>query len=79
MLSAASGVESRFPAMRSKQLKVFSSLFIFFFVASLAALERQDPGVYHARRVALSQKTTGGVVVLFAPIERADEIFGFHR
>ena len=79
MLSAASGVESRFPAMRSKQLKVFSSLFIFFFVASLAALERQDPGVYHARRVALSQKTTGGVVVLFAPIERADEIFGFHQ
>jgi Xaa-Pro aminopeptidase len=43
------------------------------------ALERQEASVYHARRMALSQKTNGGVIVLFAPVERADEIFGFHQ
>src|SRR5437763_11833850 len=59
--------------------RTFSLLSIVFFSFSLLALERQDPGVYHARRVALSQKTNGGVVVLFAPVERADEIFGFHQ
>src|SRR4051812_2926503 len=52
---------------------------IFLFSLPLAALDRQDAGIYHARRVALSQKTNGGVVVLFAPEERADEIFGFHQ
>src|SRR4051794_33509494 len=52
---------------------------IFLFSLRLAALDRQDAGIYHARRVALSQKTNGGVVVLFAPIERSDEIFGFHQ
>jgi len=46
---------------------------------SLFGLERQDASVYHARRVALSQKTQGGIVVLFAPVERSDEIFGFHQ
>src|SRR3954467_12725590 len=52
---------------------------IFLFSLPLAALDRQDAGAYHARRVALSQKTNGGVVVLFAPVERPDEIFGFHQ
>ena len=28
---------------------------------------------------ALSGKTNGGIVVLFAPVERSDEIFGFHQ
>src|SRR5690348_6435159 len=46
---------------------------------SLFGLERQDASVFHARRVALSQKTQGGIVVLFAPVERSDEIFGFHQ
>jgi len=53
--------------------------FVFLSSFSLIALERQDATAYHARRVALSQKTNGGVVVLFAPIERSDEIFGFHQ
>lgn len=61
--------------------KTFSFLLavLFFSSFSLSALERQDAGVYHARRVALSKKTNGGVVVLFAPVERSDEIFGFHQ
>jgi Xaa-Pro aminopeptidase len=53
--------------------------FVFLSSFSLIALERQDATAYHARRVALSQKTNAGVVVLFAPIERSDEIFGFHQ
>ena len=56
---------------------VFALLFLFSF--SLTALERQSASIYRARRVALSQKTTGGVVALFAPVERPDEIFGFHQ
>ncbi|HVH89114.1 MAG TPA: Xaa-Pro peptidase family protein [Terriglobales bacterium] len=61
---------------------VLKHLFLFVIVISaysLFALERQNASVYHARRVALSQKTNGGVVVLFAPTERPDEIFGFHQ
>ena len=54
------------------------SLFILY-AYSLFGLERQDAGIYHARRVALSQETNGGIVVLFAPVERSDEIFGFHQ
>ncbi|HWC17895.1 MAG TPA: Xaa-Pro peptidase family protein [Terriglobales bacterium] len=57
----------------------FRFLLILITTCSLSALERQDANVYHARRVALSQKTNGGIVVLFAPTERADEIFGFHQ
>ena len=63
------------------RLKNCSLLLAFVFLSSfsLSALERQDASVYHARRAALSQKTNGGVVVLFAPVERPDEIFGFHQ
>jgi Xaa-Pro aminopeptidase len=78
MLSAAFGVESRF-RMAQKQHRPLLPFCLIFFAISLSALDRQDPGTYHARRVALSQKTNGGVVVLFAPVERSDEIFGFHQ
>lgn len=64
------------------RLKTFSSFFLAGVVlsaCSLLGLERQDASVYHGRRVALSQKTNAGVVVLFAPVERSDEIFGFHQ
>src|SRR5690349_14255188 len=64
--------------MRRKLLP-FLPAFVLLFSFSLRALERQDASVYHARRVALSKKTNGGVVVLFAPVERSDEIFGFHQ
>lgn len=54
-------------------------LFFFLVPVSLLSLERQDGSVYHGRRVALANKTDGGVVVLFALVERSDEIFGFHQ
>ena len=64
------------------RLKIFSLLLLaglLTITSSISGLERQNASVYHARRVALSQKTNGGVVVLFAPVERSDEIFGFHQ
>ena len=65
--------------MRTKTLPLFFLAAILLPYSSLFGLERQDASVYHDRRVALSQKTNGGVVVLFAPVERSDEIFGFHQ
>jgi Xaa-Pro aminopeptidase len=46
-------------------------LFLFLLLASLsaAAVDRQPNADYRARRVALSQKTNGGAVVLFAATE----------
>ena len=78
MPSVAFRVESRFPAMRLRT-PLLLLVFLFLTSFSLIALERQDASAYHARRVALSQKTNGGLVVLFAPVERSDEIFGFHQ
>jgi Xaa-Pro aminopeptidase len=51
-------------------------------VSSLAgALDRQPNADYRARRVALSQKTGGGVVVLFASTEGEgqNDVFGFKQ
>ncbi len=47
----------------------------------VAALDRQPNADYRARRVALSQKTDGGVVLLFAPTEEEgpDHIYGFKQ
>ena len=64
--------------MRLKTLVLFL-VFVCLSSFSLAALERQDGGIYHNRRVALSKNANGGVIVLFAPVERSDEIFGFHQ
>jgi len=64
--------------MRSKTF-LFAVAAVVLSSFSLSALERQDASVYHARRVALSEKTSGGLVVLFSPVERSDEIFGFHQ
>lgn len=50
------------------------------FLSSLAfSLDRQPNAIYHARREALARKTEGGVVVLFAPVERSDEVYGFRQ
>src|SRR5258708_34496480 len=57
-------------------LFAFASLI---FTSNLFALERQDSSTYHARRIALSKKTSGGAVVLFAPVERSDELYGFRQ
>ncbi|MBZ5646137.1 MAG: Xaa-Pro peptidase family protein [Acidobacteriia bacterium] len=46
-----------------------------------AALDLQPKADYHARRVALSQKTEGGVVVLFAATEAEgqNDVYGFKQ
>jgi Xaa-Pro aminopeptidase len=48
---------------------------------SADALERQPNADYHARRVALSRKTNGGVVVLFAAVEAEgpNDVYGFRQ
>ena len=49
-------------------------------LASLAsALDRQPNAAYRARREALAKKTDGGAVVIFAPLERDDEVYGFRQ
>jgi Xaa-Pro aminopeptidase len=59
-------------------------LFLFFLSALLvvtsfsAALERQPNADYRARREALARKAAG-VVVLFAPVEASDELYGFRQ
>src|SRR5579884_205708 len=45
------------------------------------SLERQPNADYHARRLALSQKIKGGIVVLFAPVEAEgpNALYGFRQ
>jgi Xaa-Pro aminopeptidase len=43
-----------------------------------AALDRQPAADYHARREALAKKV-GGLVVLVAPLERMDAVYGFRQ
>jgi Xaa-Pro aminopeptidase len=45
---------------------------------SAAALDRQPNADYRARREALAKKASG-MVVLFAPLEAADEVYGFRQ
>jgi Xaa-Pro aminopeptidase len=42
------------------------------------AIDRQPNADYHARREALAKKA-GGVVVLFAPLEAGDAVYGFRQ
>ncbi len=50
-------------------------------VVPASALERQPNADYRARRVALSRKTNGGVVVLFAAVEAEgpNDLYGFRQ
>src|SRR5450631_3170533 len=60
-----------------RKFALFLSCLIF--ACSLAtALDRQPNADYHARREALAKKT-GGVVVLFAPLEATDSEYGFRQ
>jgi Xaa-Pro aminopeptidase len=61
-------------------LACFSCLFLLAAVASGFALERQPASDYHARREALARKT-GGMVVLFAPMESEgpNDLYGFRQ
>src|SRR3981081_4055508 len=45
---------------------------------SATALDRQPHADYRARREALVKKAAG-VIVLFAPLEAADEVYGFRQ
>jgi len=48
------------------------------FVCSAFALDRQPGADYHARREALAKKA-GGVVVMLAPLEKMDAVYGFRQ
>lgn len=48
------------------------------FVCSAFALDRQPGADYHARREALAKKA-GGVVVILAPLEKMDAVYGFRQ
>jgi Xaa-Pro aminopeptidase len=50
-------------------------------IVAAAALDRQPNADYHARRVALSRKTRGGIVVLFAAVEAEgpNDLYGFRQ
>ena len=59
--------------------KLVRSLVVLVFACSLVrALDRQPNADYHARREALAKKA-GGVVVLFAPLEAGDAVYGFRQ
>jgi Xaa-Pro aminopeptidase len=63
-----------------KKRAVFFVFFILCGCVSLAAaLERQPNADYRARREALAKKLDGGIAVLFAPVERDDEVYGFRQ
>lgn len=64
-----------------RKLLVPFCLLILIFVFALSsgsALERQPGADYHARREALAKKA-GGVVLLFAPLEGRDALYGFRQ
>src|SRR5271157_466796 len=66
--------------MRKRLLSfcVVSLIFIFAFARSGSTLDRQPGADYHARREALAKKA-GGVVVLVAPLEGMDAVYGFRQ
>ncbi len=59
--------------------KLVRSLVVLVFACSLAnSLDRQPNADYHVRREALAKKA-GGAVVLFAPLEAGDAVYGFRQ
>jgi len=60
--------------------KILIALSFLSFVSAVSfGLERQSNSVYHSRRVALSQETKGGAVLLFAPTEEGEALYGFRQ
>jgi Xaa-Pro aminopeptidase len=59
------------------------AFFVFFYacacVSLATALERQPNADYRARREALAKKLDGGIAILFAPVERDSEVYGFRQ
>lgn len=58
--------------------KLLVALICLLFVCAVDALDRQPAADYHARREALAKKA-GGVVVLLAPLEPRDAVYGFRQ
>src|SRR5437764_4272341 len=69
---------------KSRMVGVAMRKFLFLFVTLAVAtslgygLDRQPAADYHARREALAKKA-GGLVVLLAPLEKMDAVFGFRQ
>ena len=59
--------------------KIALALSLLSFAVVSFGIERQPNSVYHARRVALSQMTEGGAVLLFAPVEEGEALYGFRQ
>jgi Xaa-Pro aminopeptidase len=57
------------------------ALLLLFLLSSVSALERQPNAAYRARRLAISRKTNGGVVLLFAAVEAEgpNALYGFRQ
>src|ERR1700687_936696 len=64
--------------MQKVSFFAFFSALIVLVAVSASALERQAGADYHARREALAKKA-GGIVLLFAPLEGADAVYGFRQ
>jgi Xaa-Pro aminopeptidase len=64
--------------MRKRLFLFFLSLMVGVSISISGALDRQPNSDYRARREALSKKVSG-VVVLFAPLEAGDEVYGFRQ
>src|SRR5215471_13350303 len=67
--------------MSSSSIKkiVVALSFLLVTCAGSFGLDRQPNSVYHARRVALSQMTQDGAVLLFAPSEEGEALYGFRQ
>jgi Xaa-Pro aminopeptidase len=64
--------------MRKVLSFLFFSVLLVCVSLSANALERQPGADYHARREALAKKA-GGIVLLFAPLEAGDAVYGFRQ
>lgn len=64
--------------MMRKLLSFFSLSVLLAPVPFCAALDRQPNADYRVRREALARKAAG-IVVLFAPVEASDEVYGFRQ
>ena len=61
--------------------KLAAALFLVLTVSLAWSLDRQPTSDYHARREALSKKTKGATVLLFAPMESEgpNAVYGFRQ